>query len=111
MVEKEIVSDKVEIGVPYLTKYERARIVGARALQLSYGAPNLLSFESETLTPIEMARRELDLRVLPLGIQRRLPSGKFQIIPIQMLKDSLYIEQVDADEDIQDFMDYIQTKN
>ena len=100
MVEKEIISDKVEIGTPYLTRYERARIVGARALQLSYGAPELLSFESESLTPIEMARRELNLRVLPLGIQRKFPTGQFQIIPIQWLKDGLYIEQIDASDEI-----------
>lgn len=103
MMEKEIESDKVEIGAPYLTRYERARIVGARALQISYGAPSLIDFGSTNLSPIDMARRELDLRVLPLGIQRKLPTGAFQIIPIQWLKDGLYIEQIDADDELEIF--------
>ena len=56
--DKEIVSDKVKIGKPFLTRYERARIVGARALQLSMGAPMLLLLEEEIVDPIIIARKE-----------------------------------------------------
>ncbi len=50
------------------TRFERARIIGARALQLSEGAPALL--ETETDDPIDTARAELDAGVVPIGVRR-----------------------------------------
>ncbi len=94
---KEIVSDKIEIGTEYLSRYERARIVGARALQISHGAPTLLEFENMSMSPIEMARQELTARVLPIGVMRSLKNGKMQIVPIQWLKDGQYIGQIDPE--------------
>jgi DNA-directed RNA polymerase subunit K len=55
--------------VEELTRYERARIVGARALQLSMGAPTLI--ESNTTDPIDMALDELKKGVIPITIKRR----------------------------------------
>lgn len=52
-----------------LTRYERARIVGARALQISMGAPTLI--ESNTTDPIDMALEELKKGVIPITIKRR----------------------------------------
>ncbi|MGA7469808.1 MAG: DNA-directed RNA polymerase subunit K [Halobacteriota archaeon] len=52
-----------------LTRYERARIVGARALQISMGAPTLI--ESSTADPIDMALEELKKGVIPITIKRR----------------------------------------
>ena len=61
-----------------LTKYERARLVGARALQLAMGAPLILDLNEEALerinfNPIEIAKRELDKGVLPIAIKRPMP--------------------------------------
>jgi DNA-directed RNA polymerase subunit K/omega len=61
-----------------LTKYERARIIGARALQLALGAPLLLKFSDKDLrginyNPIEIAKRELKEGILPINIKRPMP--------------------------------------
>ncbi|HIH44898.1 MAG TPA: DNA-directed RNA polymerase subunit K [Candidatus Methanoperedenaceae archaeon] len=50
------------------TKYEHARIVGARALQISMGAPVLIDDDSGD--PIDIAMRELELGVLPITVKR-----------------------------------------
>lgn len=92
---------KVDIGEPVLTRYERARIVGARALQISHGAPVLINTEHEDFRPIDVAERELRNRVLPIGLARRLPNGKSQVIPIQYLKDREFIGQIET-EDLMD---------
>ena len=71
-----IIHDK-RITLPYLTKYEKARILGARALQLSMGAPILVDLEGET-DSLEIAFRELRKRVIPIVIRRYLPCGKYE---------------------------------
>ncbi len=48
-----------------LTKYERARIIGARALQLGAGAPPLLKHENLTTNAILLAKLEFDKNVIP----------------------------------------------
>ena len=60
------------------TKYEKARIIGARALQISMGAPIMIKMEKEDFervayNPIEIAKREFNEGVLPLTIKRPLP--------------------------------------
>ncbi len=60
------------------TKYERARIIGARALQIAMGAPILLKmkkedFERMKYNPINIARKEFEDGILPLSVKRPLP--------------------------------------
>lgn len=50
------------------TRYERARIIGARALQISMGAPVLL--EDDSGEPINIAFKELELGVIPVTVKR-----------------------------------------
>ena len=50
------------------TRYERARIIGARALQISQGAPPLI--ELETNNPVHIAEQELNQGVLPITVRR-----------------------------------------
>merc|ERR1712014_537715 len=57
---------------PYLTKYERARILGARALQISMNAPVMVEFDGET-DPLLIAEKELLNRVVPFVVRRFLP--------------------------------------
>jgi len=51
-----------------LTRYERARIIGARALQISLGAPVLLDIDRGE--PIDLAMEELKLGVIPITVKR-----------------------------------------
>lgn len=52
-----------------LNKFELARIIGARALQLSYGAPPLLEVKSGEMA-IDVAKHELDAGIIPLVVLR-----------------------------------------
>jgi DNA-directed RNA polymerase I, II, and III subunit RPABC2 len=84
--------EKVIIGPPKITRFEKARIVGARSLQISMGAPIMLMLD-ETLSsggtglnsPIEIALKELEIGILPITIRRTLPDGTFQDIPLKWL--------------------------
>ncbi|HME52410.1 MAG TPA: nickel-dependent lactate racemase [Candidatus Lokiarchaeia archaeon] len=88
--EKAIISDakrKVRIGPPFITKYEKSRIVGARALQLALGAPALVAPEFITpdiAEPIDIADLELREKVLPIIIRRTLPSKEHEDYPIDV---------------------------
>ena len=60
------------------TKYEIARIIGARALQVAMGAPLLIKLNEEDLekinySTIEIAKMEFNAGVLPISIKRPLP--------------------------------------
>ena len=59
------------------TKYEKARIIGARALQISMGAPLLIKLEEEfekiNYNPISIAKMEFEKGILPITIKRPLP--------------------------------------
>ena len=57
------------------TKYEKARMIGSRALQLSMGAPFLVTLSKDDLEklkydPIEIALKEYDEGVLPITVKR-----------------------------------------
>lgn len=85
---KEIVSsgNQVLIGPLRLTRFERARITGARSLQLSLGAPPLIRVPDDVRDSISLATLELDLKALPISIRRILPNGLYQDIPITLMK-------------------------
>ncbi len=53
----------------HYTKYERARIISARALQISMGAPPLIKI-SDYLDPIEIAKMEFEKDVIPIDVVR-----------------------------------------
>ena len=77
--------DQITIGPPKLTRFEKARVVGARALQISMGAPVLLELPESTMSPIDIALVELKEGVLPISIRRSLPDGTSQNIPLKWL--------------------------
>jgi DNA-directed RNA polymerase I, II, and III subunit RPABC2 len=74
------------IGPRNLTRFEKARILGARSLQISMGSPILMEAPPEINTPMEIAALELQENVLPISIRRTLPDGTFQNIPIRILQ-------------------------
>lgn len=73
------------IGPKKLTRFERARIVGARALQISMGAPVLLDLPTSMQSPIDIAEAELQEGALPISIRRSLPDGTSMNIPLKSL--------------------------
>ena len=75
---------KIMIGPPTLTRFEKARILGARALQLSLGAPPFIAIPKEVATSLDLAYTELERRVIPITIRRVLPNGDFQNISIDL---------------------------
>jgi len=63
------------------TKYEVARILGARALQIAMDAPMLLKIDEKELedihfNPLEIAKRELMAEVLPITVTKPMPKKK-----------------------------------
>ncbi|RLE38865.1 DNA-directed RNA polymerase subunit K [Candidatus Woesearchaeota archaeon] len=62
----------------HYTKYEKARLLGSRALQLAMGAPFLLKISKEELeriryNPMEIAKKEFEAGVIPITVKRLLP--------------------------------------
>ena len=62
------------------TKYEHARIVGARALQISMGAPTLIKLTNEDLekmayNPVEIAKMEFSQGLIPIDVKRPFPGA------------------------------------
>lgn len=69
---------KLGLGNDEFTSYEKARMIGSRALQLSQGAKPLISISDEEIAsikynPIEIAKREFEAGAIPLSIKRSLP--------------------------------------
>jgi DNA-directed RNA polymerase subunit K len=54
---------------PLYTRYERARIIGARALQISMGAPLLI--KTERIDPLEIAIDEFTHNKIPITVKRK----------------------------------------
>ncbi|KAI9798062.1 MAG: DNA-directed RNA polymerases I II and III subunit RPABC2 [Piccolia ochrophora] len=71
------VPDEKRSTTPYLTKYERARVLGTRALQISMNAPVLVDLEGET-DPLQIAIKELREKKIPLIVRRYLPDGWYE---------------------------------
>lgn len=74
-----------KIWPDHLTKYERSRIIGARALQISMGAPILVEELEKLGNPVEIAEKELEYKILPLTIRRTLPNGEIIEVTVQEL--------------------------
>lgn len=73
------------VGPQKLTRFERARIVGARSLQLAMGAPSFVPSDETIRDSIALAMVELASEALPISIRRSLPNGYSQDIPIKYL--------------------------
>ncbi|MEM2131052.1 MAG: DNA-directed RNA polymerase subunit K [Candidatus Woesearchaeota archaeon] len=63
------------------TRYEKARLIGARALQISMGAPFVVKLSQEQLKelrydPVKIAMKEFENDVLPIEIKRVYPDTR-----------------------------------
>jgi len=54
------------------TRYEKARIIGARALQISMGAPPLIRVPKNVVDPVQIAEMELEKGVIPITVRREV---------------------------------------
>ena len=76
---------KIKIGSIFITRYERSRIIGARSLQISYGASPFMEIPAHLTDPMKIAEYELNNKFLPITIRRSLPDGSFQLVPVSWL--------------------------
>jgi DNA-directed RNA polymerases I, II, and III subunit RPABC2 len=72
------IPNEERITTPYMTKYEKARILGTRALQISMNAPVLVDLEGET-DPLQIAIKELREKKIPLIVRRYMPDGLYVV--------------------------------
>ena len=64
-----------------MTKYEKARMIGSRALQLSMGAPFTIKLSEKELlainyNPVEIAKMEILKNTLPITVRRSYPKSE-----------------------------------
>ncbi len=52
------------------TRFEKARIIGARALQISMGAPVLIHLPEDIVDPLDIAMYEFERGVIPITVKR-----------------------------------------
>ncbi len=52
------------------TRFEKARIIGARALQIAYGAPPLTKVPDGMINPLDLAELEFEKNMIPITILR-----------------------------------------
>ena len=73
---------------PFLTKYEKARIIGARAIQISKNSPILIPSEQlgDETDPIIIAEMELREGKIPFLVRRYLPDGCYEDWQVKELK-------------------------
>lgn len=102
-----------------VTKYEKPRIIGARAEQLSKGAKPLTDIGNLT-DPVKIAIKEFKEGVIPICLHRNLPNKKIMYVsikpkiqpenPVEKIREIL--DNVNRDETDDNQVDYfIQTVN
>ena len=65
-----------------LTRFEMTRIISARALQLSLGAPVLVKISKKIVRAEDVANIELEKKVLPISVIRVMPNGETEVFDI-----------------------------
>lgn len=64
-----------------LTRFEVARLLGARSLQISLGAPILT--KTEDTNPIEVSKHEFREKLIPITIKRKLPNNEETVVDVK----------------------------
>lgn len=72
------------LGVPYLTKYERARVISARAVQISRGSPARIN-PMGNHDPVAIAKLELEAGRTPFLVKRKMPDERVEELPLSEL--------------------------
>jgi DNA-directed RNA polymerase subunit K/omega len=82
-----IIIDKLHRTIPYLTKYEKARILGQRAKQINAGAYPLVKVPENVIDGLIIAELELKQKRIPFIIRRPLPNGGSEYWKVKDLED------------------------
>jgi DNA-directed RNA polymerase subunit K/omega len=82
-----IIIDPLHRTIPYLTKYEKARILGQRAKQINSGAYPFVKVPENVIDGYIIAEMELKMKRIPFIIRRPLPNGGSEYWKIQDLED------------------------
>ncbi|MBU2496938.1 MAG: DNA-directed RNA polymerase subunit K [Nanoarchaeota archaeon] len=95
------------------TKYEIARIIGARALQISMNAPLLLSLKKEELEEInydslKIAALEFNSGILPITVKRPLPQSKIEELEEEVPDEEKPEESADEEPEEKDEPEEVQ---
>ena len=76
--QNDIISDKNHKTIPFLTKFEKTKIIGIRAKQLNNGATAYIPVNSNVMSTYNIAKKELETKKLPFIIARPLPCGNIE---------------------------------
>jgi DNA-directed RNA polymerase I, II, and III subunit RPABC2 len=82
-----IIIDDLHKTIPYLTKYERARILGQRAKQINSGAIPFVKVPENVIDGYIIAEIELKQKKIPFIIRRPLPNGGSEYWKVHDLED------------------------
>ena len=85
-----IIIDPLHRTIPFLTKYERARILGQRAKQINMGAQAFITIPENVIDGIVIAELELRQKKIPFIIKRPLPNGACEYWNVNDLENILY---------------------
>lgn len=88
--ENNIIIDPLHKTQPYLTKYERARIIGQRAKQIETGAKPLVKVPENIIDSYVIAELELREKKIPFIIKRPIPAGKFEYWNLKDLENIIF---------------------
>ena len=70
-----VITDELHKTIPWLTKYERARVLGLRAKQLNHGADAFIEIPPGMINGSKIALEELNQKKVPFIIRRPIPNG------------------------------------
>jgi DNA-directed RNA polymerase I, II, and III subunit RPABC2 len=76
--ENNIIIDPLHKTIPYLTKYEKARILGQRAKQIEVGSKPFVKVSENIIDSYVIAELELREKKIPFIIKRPIPGGAFE---------------------------------
>ncbi len=79
------INKKNKISQPFLSKYERTKIIGLAAQQIESGREPNLIIPKSLVEPIEIAEYELKNKKTPFIIKRKLPNNKFEYWTLDQL--------------------------
>ena len=81
-----LITDPLHTTIPILTKYEKTRILGERAMQLNAGARPTIDVDPTIIDGYQIALLELEQKQIPFIIKRPLPNGAVEYWKLQDLE-------------------------
>jgi len=82
-----IIIDDLHRTIPYLSKYERARVLGQRAKQINANSPHFVKVPENVIDGYVIAELELKAKRIPFIIRRPMPNGGSEYWSLEDLED------------------------